>query len=128
MYLLTVIRFWRTKKEIKSLRILVRLKRTWVVCTNVTTLAKPLYDSVSDNDARTSSSPNKRHCIRFGMFTSDELIFVAHTGGVFFAVGSERFTPSADIVSDDDVRTIIAHATPCSLRTRSVWWVKIKGK
>ena len=38
-------------------------------------------------------------------------------------------TPSANIVLDNDVRTLVPHATLCSLLTRNnVWWVKIKGK
>ena len=52
-----------------------------------------LFDSVLDNDTRTSPRPNKRQCVRIGMFNSDELIFIARTGGVFLLLGSARHHP-----------------------------------
>ena len=128
MYLLTVIRFWRTKRE-KNFSENSRSSQAYLGGSHER--HHPLqtsFDSVSDNDVRTSSRPNNRHRVRIGMFTFGRSLSHAPAGG-FCRWVLHVITPSANIVSDDDVRTLVAHATLCSLRTRNyVWWVKMKGE
>ena len=104
IYLLTVIRFWKEqKKKRKDLRILVRLKGMYLGCSHKRhhPLQTSFY-SVSYDDARMSSSPNKCHRVRSGIFASDKLIALE---GCYLLP-----PPSAIIVSDNDMRTLVARA------------------